>query len=446
MHENTDNFNRPTLVKRFLEDAVLYFAFSAKNSACFVPTAMKRITPSVGPQKSMKTLEIYGSGFWDSKEILVKFSRTGMPGVPARSTLGKFVDDHVVCKPPRLAEPGLYDISITMDGKLFVSNFDCTLAAFADPTIVEVSPMMVNLRLTSSSTFDLALVGSHFDSMPELEDSIVVMLRNVNQGEAAVGSVTQGTLVREQNQHSVGAELYAERSMSITSVTSDHSTSAASKHTASVAESNAHQHTPHYRTVVTQAAAAPLVSTDGDADFLSVQVSLNGTDFSIPCDTLIFAHSFYAAGISPNVVCLDSSDPVAFVAGDGLFNPNVYEYDAILSIFDINNTSCLATTRLLVNWHSLESLSIRIPNLSSLIQPVDIDDDEDREEEGGEKEESQEALEEGEQRPSRAPIKNYIPSVMACTLSLVVNIVYKLPLLLKVDKELFCFHLSNLTD
>lgn len=145
----------------------------------------------------MKLLEIFGSGFWDSKDILVKFSRSGHPEVPSRSAPGKFIGNRITCKPPRLSEPGDYEISVTMNGKTFVSNPSCILNSFADPTIIEVSPKIVDL-LEVNCKFAVSLTGSHFDSMPDFQDQIVVMVRTLNQDDSCPGLVFPGVLTVEQ--------------------------------------------------------------------------------------------------------------------------------------------------------------------------------------------------------------------------------------------------------
>jgi hypothetical protein len=331
----------------------------------------------------MKALEVFGSGFWESKDILVKFSRTGFPDVPSRSSMGKFIGGRVVCKPPRLAEAGSYDISLSMDGKHFVNSPLCILSTFADPTILDIYPNIVDIRKTGG-TFSLSLTGSHLDSMPELQDSMVVMVRNVSHRDDIPGTISKGVLepVPESPPDSLDQPASTH---SLHSVSTD----------ASSVHKHQHQHQHHYRTVTTTTIANSVVSQTGDADFLSVQISLNGADYSIPCDTHIFAHSFYANSVSPNVVCLDALNPVAAISGDGMFSPEVLEYEAVLSFFNVTDSqNCLAEKVLSVDWQDLSNLSVRVPPLSEVFI-----NDEDSEE----------------------PIENNIPPALSCTLSLKVT-------------------------
>jgi hypothetical protein len=373
----------------FYQTGFHFILFSVNNKLFILNILFLQISPTVGPQKSMKVLEVFGSGFWDSKDILVKFSRTGFPGIPSRSSMGRFLGDHIACKPPRLADAGSYDISVSMDGKLFVSNSLCVLITFADPTIVEVSPAIVNIR-QSGGVINLSLSGSHLDSMPELQDSIVVLLRNIAYSEDSRGSITKGALIPLPEDPTQLLDPHNISAASIPSVPSEASTSAHS------IPHNQHAYHHHYRTVTTDAFTDSVVSQNGDADFLSVQISLNGADYSIPCDTHIFAHSFYASSVYPNVVCLDSQNPVALVAGHGMFNPEVLDYVAVLSFYDVSDSqSCLAEIVVPVEWQNLSNLAIYIPPMSTVFVSDEESDD---------------------------PVEITVPPVLSCSLSLKVTL------------------------
>ncbi len=127
-------------------ERVTSFAFSKFASAYVVPTRLDRITPEVGPQKSMKRLELHGTGYWDSEDIVVKFTSVGNPFIPPRSCMGTFQEDGIiVCKPPRLAEAGEYSVSLSLNGLDFCPETKI-ISMYPDPTINQVKPKLVDIR------------------------------------------------------------------------------------------------------------------------------------------------------------------------------------------------------------------------------------------------------------------------------------------------------------
>jgi hypothetical protein len=342
----------------------------------------------------MKFLEIIGSGFWNSDDIVVKFTRKGPGSIPPRSTIGKFIGDCITCKPPRLPEHGEYDISVALDGKLFINNPLCTLLTFADPTIVEISPKIVNLN-KNQGNFEAKLIGSHFDSMPTLQDSIKVILRNISHQDDSMYIASDGTLLPEE--HPAVEDVEESSLVSRNTLGTSDSTNAPANQEE---QYNLHPH-HHHRTVVSKTNSLAISSSVGDADFLSVQISLNGTDFSIPCDEHIFTHRFEAKSVSPSVLSLDSNDLVVAIIGEGIFNPNIFEYEVYMSLALINDPeNILIETSFPFDWESLQRLKLPIPSIESLFPSEGKSDKEkigDGNGDGDEKEKEEEFKDEKEE-------------------------------------------------
>lgn len=356
----------PLKVQKFVGDLVHSFAFSETQSVCFVPTVMKDISPSVGPQKGMAMLEIIGSGLWDSKDILVKFGLKGHPQIPARSSMGKYVNGRVRCKPPRLPMHGDYSISLSMNGKTFVTNESVALSTFADPSILEITPRMIDLGKLDTEEFELSLTGTHFDSMPAVEDMMCVKLTNLKQDadeSEEISLIIPCKLVPlpepEPEPESVnGSDVITPPPSAPVSVEAP--------------PTGAHrQHHPN-RTVTATANLSSILPSDGSPGFFSVQISLNGSDWSIPCDEHMFAHAFALDAASPVSICLDQEQPVINILGSGLFDFTVAAYDATLSISTLaQSDQVLIETTPDIVWKSVESLELRVPDLLTLMDQED---------------------------------------------------------------------------
>ncbi len=365
MHENIDNLNTPKKVQKFVGDVVHSFAFSETQSTCFVPTVMKEISPTVGPQKSMAMLEVIGSGLWDSKDILVKFTVHDHPQIPARSSIGKYVNGRVRCKPPRLPMHGDYSISLTMNGKDFVTNESVVLSTFADPSILEISPHMIDLNTLNNEEFELSLTGTHFDSMPAVEHMMCVKLTNLQEDPS---NAEELSLVIPCKLVSL-PELNLDPNVESTGEGSDVITPPPSA-PASVDPMH-REHHPN-RTVKAVANLTSILPSDGGPGFFSVQISLNGSDWSIPCDEHIFAHAFTPEMVIPEAVCLDSEQPAINVGGSGMFETRVAAYVANFSISSLAEPNkAIKETTLDIDWKSFESLQLRVPDLSALVESED---------------------------------------------------------------------------
>lgn len=119
---------RPRRVQRLVEAQVADFALSGKGGIALVPLHVRSIEPASGPLEAGCKVVIQGQGFWDSPDIVIKFtpvSKGHKPSAP-RSAVGTYV--------PRESTEGGIDLG---DGTEFVT---CMAPCFASPgaTFVEV--------------------------------------------------------------------------------------------------------------------------------------------------------------------------------------------------------------------------------------------------------------------------------------------------------------------
>jgi hypothetical protein len=179
MHENEENYPLPTLVERFRDILIAQFCFAQKQSLALAHTRLTKvyppppslslghphlpqIFPSCGPQKSFSSLELYGCGFWDSDTIVVRFTKSGDELALPRSSHGQFVrSDLIVCRPPKLSDIGLYDVTVALNGIDFCSDVH-VVEIYPDPILNGlVSPQIYNAKSESGLT-NLVLVCALF--------------------------------------------------------------------------------------------------------------------------------------------------------------------------------------------------------------------------------------------------------------------------------------------
>lgn len=112
--------------------------------------------PTSGPQKSFSHLELTGCGFWDSGNIIVRFTSIGGSAFAApRSCPGKLITSSLIsCRPPRLGSAGTYEVSISMDGKVFLADV-VTLSIYKDITLSTLTPQIIDTRRITSCQFSV---------------------------------------------------------------------------------------------------------------------------------------------------------------------------------------------------------------------------------------------------------------------------------------------------
>lgn len=155
--QNMPNFyTTPEIVTLFGDQTISSFAFARNQSAVLIKTRVSALNPAMGPMKNFSRLVIFGEGFWDSDKIVVKFTPEDGEA-PPRSTTGKLYSGReLFCRPPKLQEPGIYTVSVSMDGKNFLSQ---TLAVriYKEMTVDKISPSLIDLRSPTTTNVTMAL-------------------------------------------------------------------------------------------------------------------------------------------------------------------------------------------------------------------------------------------------------------------------------------------------
>ena len=175
MHSDTANRFTPTAVTRMTGSAIEKFCFSSKMSLCLVLTKVGGVRPAAGPLKSFGELEVTGCGFWDERDlIVVRFTKELLPDSPAglplvaRSCPGRFVRPGVLqCRPPRMGDPGRYQVSVAMNGKDFTYTPSSVggSGGGGGGVFVTFYPEPVILTLTTPLLLDLKEMGGGASSM-----------------------------------------------------------------------------------------------------------------------------------------------------------------------------------------------------------------------------------------------------------------------------------------
>lgn len=153
--------SHPTLVSSLVGNDVYNMAFSKKSSAIMINAKLHKLNPINGPQKSMSELHILGCGFYQSDTIIVKFTSKNPESLRTapRSCLGKYLSPtEISCKPPKLSDYGDFDVSLSLDGKVFIPDA-LKLKVYKDFSIADISPKFVDKRLVENNTISVKLVS-----------------------------------------------------------------------------------------------------------------------------------------------------------------------------------------------------------------------------------------------------------------------------------------------
>ena len=270
MHGTDTHFHRPKLVQALEKNAVETFAFSKTRSCALVPTCIKNCFPISGPQKTFSKLDIYGDGFWDSENIIIKFnSSNGSTFAPPRSCIGRLTAPGVItCKPPKLGDTGEFIITISMDGENFMPE-QLRVNIYKDVTLASTSPKVIDYR--KNDTFDISIKVKGLPlgaALPDYFDVKLVMISQSTMSEQEV--VVKGQLVDlpssvETEDPSLAGSTDLERSLSLDELQDD------------VIEK------PVDRFIVCSVKASEICDlSSNNLYIIRAKVSLNGQDFSDP--------------------------------------------------------------------------------------------------------------------------------------------------------------------
>ena len=148
-------------VSYFGSQKIASFAFAAKGSAALVLSTLESISPSSGPLKGFSKLSIFGYGFWTSDKIIVKFSLVGGDS-PSRSCTARLSSPgKLQCRPPKLNETGIYEVTVSFDGGKTYLPQKLSLRAFKETHAERISPKMVDLRQSATGVVTVTARSLH---------------------------------------------------------------------------------------------------------------------------------------------------------------------------------------------------------------------------------------------------------------------------------------------
>ncbi|CAM9777990.1 unnamed protein product [Ectocarpus sp. 8 AP-2014] len=147
--ERVEHVLRPRRVERLVGAQVTDFALSNKGGVALVPPRVASIEPASGPMESGCKVVIKGYGFWDSPDIVVKFTPVSKGHKPSasRSAVGTYMPretgqggvEFVTCTAPCFASPEAAYVEVSVDGTSFTS--DCTrFQYYRTPELTQVTP------------------------------------------------------------------------------------------------------------------------------------------------------------------------------------------------------------------------------------------------------------------------------------------------------------------
>lgn len=126
----TEHVLRPKRVDRLAHAKVADFALCGTGGVALVPLRVSSISPSSAPMETGCSVNIEGDAFWDSPDIVVRFSptsqRAGHKQIAARSAVGTYVgasgdgdgrEEHITCTAPCFACPGEVCVEVRGQGR-----------------------------------------------------------------------------------------------------------------------------------------------------------------------------------------------------------------------------------------------------------------------------------------------------------------------------------------
>jgi hypothetical protein len=280
------------------------------------------------PQTSCERLSFKGTGFWPSDSIIVTFTNVTNPTVVLpRSTVGRFNLDSsdaagantLVCRPPRLAEIGEYEVSLSMTGGKSVLDERFILSVYKEFHITGVRPGLIDLGKAEGS-FQLSLIVkglAHDINTEEMYDVRLNVIISTPDGQQQKMSVMCNGKI-SMDEASV-AEIEA-LSQSIAADMEGGGSNMESRPSTAICESSFEDNNDKSLARVPSQALLETVkviynvSCDVDLNKIKVtgtenaliairaQLSLNGCDYcelSAETDTVI-CHAFKAVSISPS--------------------------------------------------------------------------------------------------------------------------------------------------
>ncbi|CAM9246653.1 unnamed protein product, partial [Hapterophycus canaliculatus] len=153
--ERVEHVLRPRRVERLEGAEATDFALSSSGGVALVPLRVKSIEPSSGPMEAGCKVLVKGHGFWDSPDIVVKFTPISKGHKPSasRSAVGTYVRreagqdrnglggglELLACTAPRFASPEAAYVEVSVDGTSFTT--DCVkFQYYRTPEVTQITP------------------------------------------------------------------------------------------------------------------------------------------------------------------------------------------------------------------------------------------------------------------------------------------------------------------
>ena len=112
-----------------------------------------KVYPLIGPQKTFSKINIIGCGFYKNTDIIIKFSNNSInqTHIAPRSCLAELMSStNIVCKPPKFASLGEYNLSVCLDGSDYLID-TMNIVTYREFMIVDMLPHFYDLRNLNSN-------------------------------------------------------------------------------------------------------------------------------------------------------------------------------------------------------------------------------------------------------------------------------------------------------
>ncbi|OQR87502.1 hypothetical protein THRCLA_10453 [Thraustotheca clavata] len=174
-HQNHENIYRPKVVQAVQDTYIRSIACASDHMLFFAPSWVEQIIPTSGSFHGGTELKIFGSGFWNTPDLTVRFVPL-TEGRLARATLAKFdpTTGIISCEVPRFSVPGDFAVEVAINGKHFTTN-GVTFEVFVPPVFTFLSHQ--ELPLVSSTQVHIHLRGTK----PKATQSLLVRWAPLDQ-------------------------------------------------------------------------------------------------------------------------------------------------------------------------------------------------------------------------------------------------------------------------
>ncbi len=143
----TKHVSPPAMVTALMGQAISLISCASKSMICFVPTSLESLEPQSGPMTGKTSLKIDGAGFWDSEDIIVRFTSLN-ENFPPRGAPGVYHSSSktVTCLTPIFGTEGPVQVDVAMDGRNFTKTKLNFMYYSGEDLEAEVAPAFCGAR------------------------------------------------------------------------------------------------------------------------------------------------------------------------------------------------------------------------------------------------------------------------------------------------------------